>query len=196
MKLTRSQLATFAKLRPTSGTFGTYLSTLRSRGFLLEANKEFQATEAGIDYLGETPDPPETPEELIAQWQEILGQDNGARRMFDVLIEEYPNGLSKEELGERTGLSHTSGSFGTYLSTLRRNGLVDGSPDAIKAITMTVAQEKSDAPKLEAPVAEKATSVAEEATETAEPTKRASKKEEPAPKKDLGKILADWDDEE
>jgi hypothetical protein len=68
------------------------------------------------------------------------------------------------------------------------------SPEAIKAITMTVAAEKTDAPKLEAPaVAEKAPAVAEE--EPAEPTKRASKKEEPAPKKDLGKILSDWDDE-
>jgi hypothetical protein len=70
------------------------------------------------------------------------------------------------------------------------------SPEAIKAITMTVAQEKSDAPKFEALVAPKATVVAEEATEAAEPTKRASKKEEPAPKKDLSKILSDWDDEE
>jgi len=70
------------------------------------------------------------------------------------------------------------------------------SPDAIKAITMTVAQEKSDAPALEAPKAEvKAKPVEVEETES-EPTKRVTKKEEPAPKKDLSKILSDWDDEE
>ena len=71
------------------------------------------------------------------------------------------------------------------------------SPEAIKAITMTVAAEKTDAPKLEAPKLadpEEVTKVEKEA-ETLEPTKRASKKEEPAPKKDLGKILSDWDDE-
>lgn len=69
------------------------------------------------------------------------------------------------------------------------------STEAIKAITMTVAKADKDAPKLEAPVAKKATPVAEEATE-AEPTKRTAKKEEPAAKKDLSKILSDWDDEE
>jgi hypothetical protein len=69
------------------------------------------------------------------------------------------------------------------------------STEAVKAITMTVAKVKDDAPALEAPVAKKATTVAEEATE-AEPTKRTTKKEEPAPKKDLSKILSDWDDEE
>jgi hypothetical protein len=65
------------------------------------------------------------------------------------------------------------------------------SPEAIKAITMTVVTEKADTPKLEAPKAK----VEEPAEEASEPTKRASKKEEPAPKKDLGKILSDWDDE-
>jgi hypothetical protein len=59
---------------------------------------------------------------------------------------------------------------------------------------MTVAKPKEEAPALEAPVAKKATTVAEEATE--EPVKRTAKKEEPAPKKDLSKILSDWDDEE
>ncbi len=74
------------------------------------------------------------------------------------------------------------------------------STEAIKAITMTVAKEKDDAPALSAPAPKKeadpeeVTKVEKEA-ETLEPTKRASKKEEPAPKKDLGKILSDWDDE-
>jgi hypothetical protein len=69
------------------------------------------------------------------------------------------------------------------------------SPEAIKAITMTVAAEKTDVPKLEAPAPEPKAKAEEPAEETSEPTKRASKKEEPAPKKDLGKILSDWDDE-
>jgi len=72
------------------------------------------------------------------------------------------------------------------------------SAEATKAITMTVAAEKTDAPKLEAPAKsadpEEVLKVEAEAA-TLEPTKRASKKEEPTPKKDLGKILSDWDDE-
>jgi hypothetical protein len=68
------------------------------------------------------------------------------------------------------------------------------STEAIKAITMTVAKAKDDAPALEAPKAEIKAKPAD--LEEAEPTKRVAKKEEPAAKKDLSKILSDWDDEE
>ena len=68
------------------------------------------------------------------------------------------------------------------------------STEAIKAITMTVAKPKEEAPALAAPAKAEVASIAVE-TE-AEPTKRTAKKEEPAPKKDLSKILSDWDDEE
>lgn len=80
------------------------------------------------------------------------------------------------------------------------------SPSAVSAITMTVAQTdgvKDDdgeafekpAPAKKAQAVEAAPAeVVEEATP--EPTKRTSKKEEaPAEKKDVSKILAEWDDE-
>ena len=76
------------------------------------------------------------------------------------------------------------------------------STEAIKAITMTVAKAKDDAPALEAPKAKAKSADPEEVlkiekeAETLEPTKRTSKKEEPTPKKDLAKVLSDWDDEE
>ena len=70
------------------------------------------------------------------------------------------------------------------------------STEAIKAITMTVAKVDKDAPKLEAPKSEIKAKPAELETTEAEPVKRTSKKEEPTPKKDLAKVLSDWDDEE
>lgn len=80
------------------------------------------------------------------------------------------------------------------------------SPAAISAITMTVAQtdgvKDDDGEEFEQPPKAKAAAKAAEdgASESPapapEPTKRASKKEEaPAPKKDVSKILAEWDDE-
>ena len=70
---------------------------------------------------------------------------------------------------------------------------------AINAITMTVAQTDGvkDAPKLEAPQAEEPAPAPApaKAEAEAEPVKVSAKKEEPAPKKDLSKILSDWDDE-
>jgi len=80
------------------------------------------------------------------------------------------------------------------------------SPSAVSAITMTVAQtdgvKDDDGEAFEKPVPAKKAQAVEaapvEAVEeaTPEPTKRTSKKEEaPAEKKDVSKILAEWDDE-
>jgi hypothetical protein len=71
-------------------------------------------------------------------------------------------------------------------------------PAAIKAVTMTVSEADST-PRLEAKAKivdpEEVLKAEKEAESLVEPTKRASKKEEaPAPKKDLSKILSEWDD--
>lgn len=75
--------------------------------------------------------------------------------------------------------------------------LQQGKTDAaLKAITMTVAQADGvdSKPALEKPIAK----VEEKAAESEEaPVKRTAKKEEaPAPKKDINKILEEWDEEE
>jgi hypothetical protein len=64
------------------------------------------------------------------------------------------------------------------------------SDKAQKAITMTVSDTDGVKPKLSAPKAK-----VEEEEAVAEPVKRVAKKDEaPAPKKDISKILSDWDD--
>lgn len=74
-------------------------------------------------------------------------------------------------------------------------------PDAIRAITMTVSQAdgtNNSAPKLDKPKAVSAPKVEEpEEDEEPAPKKVSTKKpqEEPAPKKDLSKLLSEWDDE-
>ena len=71
-------------------------------------------------------------------------------------------------------------------------------PAAIKAVTMTVSEADST-PRLETKAKivdpEEVIKAEKEAESLVEPTKRVSKKEEtPAPKKDLSKILSEWDD--
>jgi hypothetical protein len=91
-----------------------------------------------------------------------------------------------------------------YLETVEFNKAVEKgqSAAAIKAITMTVAQADGvpdDAIDIVGtpPAAAMRTPAPAEAVveDTPEPTKRAAKKEEPAPKKDISKVLAEWDDE-
>jgi len=130
MVLTKAQMATFSKLSPRSGTFGTYLSLLKSRNFIIVNGNEYSASEEGIDYLGDTPNPPQTTEDVIEMWRNIL--NGGAKRMFNVLVERHPNTLIREDLGELTELSASSGTFGTYLSMLRSNGLIEVDNEGIK----------------------------------------------------------------
>jgi hypothetical protein len=134
IQLSKVQLATFSRLKSSSGTFGTYMSILKSRGLIEEVSKDnFSASSEGIQYIGEENiQPPSTSEEIIGQWQRIL--KGGSRRMFDVLVDQYPNSLSKEQLGELTELISTSGTFGTYLSILKSNNLIEISNGEVKAV--------------------------------------------------------------
>ncbi len=53
--------------------------------------------------------------------------------MLDELVAVYPHGLSRDELGERAGYTASGGTFGTYLGTLRRNGLVEMDGGEVRA---------------------------------------------------------------
>ncbi len=130
-KLSKAQLGTFSRMKSRGGSFSTYLSVLRSAGFIVNDGNLLVATEAGIDYLGEQPNPPQTSEEVIELWKNNL--TGGTKRMFDLLIEAYPSGYTKEALGEAAVVVHTGGSFSTYVSILRSNNLIEISNGEIKA---------------------------------------------------------------
>lgn len=120
MKFSKSQLATLSHLSPRSGTYGTYLSFLRSGGLIEFENDLIGITELGLQQLGN--DIPVKQESPIEMWKSNL--TGGARRMFEILIDKAPNGISREQLAIESGLEATSGTFGTYLSMLRGNGLI------------------------------------------------------------------------
>lgn len=44
--------------------------------------------------------------------------------MLNTLIGIYPATLTRDELADHAGFSRTSGTFGGYISLLRKNGLV------------------------------------------------------------------------
>ncbi len=129
--LTRIQLATLSGFTPTGGTFGTYLSTLRRAEYITEAAGAIQLTPAGLSYLPNIPAPPHTTQELQDLWSESLRQ--GERRMLSELIKVYPKDVSKFDLGRLAGFEVSGGTFGTYLSTLRRNGLATVNGIRVKA---------------------------------------------------------------
>ena len=53
--------------------------------------------------------------------------------MLDLLIDAHPDALTRGELAQRAGYEISGGTFNTYLSTLRRNGLADITGDTVRA---------------------------------------------------------------
>lgn len=122
--ISRTRMGAFARLSHTSGSFGTYVSSLKTSGYLVGGPQEFTITPDGLAAAGDVPALPSDPQELINLWCGIIGESSGAARMLRVLGENYPTEMSKEQLGEAVSMTHTSGSFGTYLSYLRSRGLI------------------------------------------------------------------------
>lgn len=111
-----------AGLSSKSGTFGTYLGMLRSQG-LIEGNSEtLDITHAGLAALGTYERLP-TGQELIEMWCKKVG--GGAARILRAVAAAYPNELTAEEVGQQANISHTSGTFGTYIGKLRTLCLIE-----------------------------------------------------------------------
>jgi uncharacterized protein len=132
LKVTRAQLGTLAQFTPSGGTFSAYFGNLKRHALIAEASGEVQITQAGLDFLGtDVPPHPQTTAELLELWRGALRA--GERRMLDELVAVYPGTLSRAELGERAGYTASGGTFGAYLGTLRRNGLIEVDGDVVQA---------------------------------------------------------------
>ncbi len=119
--LTRTRVATLTGLSKTSGSFSTYLSELRTRGLVVDEGDMLRATEKGQIETGTVTKTSE--EEIRAMWNAKLGK--GAREILAALRSMHPRALSRTQLATLAGLSPSSGSYATYLSTLRSNALIE-----------------------------------------------------------------------
>lgn len=141
LRLTKTQWGTAAKMKPNSGTFATYLSELRNAGLIDQSTAGFTLTAAGFAHIGGHPTPM-TASELQHHYLTVLRR--GAARMLQLVIDAYPAGIDRQHLAESAGLSSTSGTFATYLSDLRRNGLIETHNATITAATIIVHNPEQD----------------------------------------------------
>ena len=131
MKFTKSQLATLAHLSARGGTYQKYLTHLKAQGDITLDNGYIQLTEQGKDRAEPYTNQVTATENPIAMWQRTLS--SGARRIFDVLVQTYPNTITRSDIGQQTGLSPRSGTFQKYMRMLRNNGLIELDGQQIKA---------------------------------------------------------------
>lgn len=132
MRMTRSQVATLAKLKKSGGTFGSYWSSVKVAGLIDEAaDGTTTLTQAGIDYVGADARQPATPEEMLELWRPRLKA--GARSMLDQLVQRQGEWMSREELAAIVNLEPSGGTFGSYLSMLKTAGLADVNGQQVRA---------------------------------------------------------------
>lgn len=136
LKLTKPQLGTLAKMKHTGGSFGTYMSRLRSAGLVVDDGKYVQISEAGIEHIGADRLPePLSSEEVLQQWLNTPAISGGAAKMLETLfrLRRSGEGLSRADLAKAVDMEASGGSFGTYLSRLRSNGLIQEDAGVIYA---------------------------------------------------------------
>lgn len=129
--ISKARMGAIAGMSYRSGTFGTYLASLKRENALETRGNDFVVTEIGLNLAGEVEPLPMDSESLVNLWVGIV--KGGAARMLRVLANYYPESISKEQLGEEAEISSSSGTFGTYLATLKRNGLITRTGSLLKA---------------------------------------------------------------
>lgn len=121
--MTEAQWALGTGLKRKGGTWGTYVSRLRTAGRIEKRGDLFYATEQGIADVGGSVEPMPPPGDLLVDYW--ASKIPGAAPMLRCLAGFYPNWLTREDLADQLNLAAGGGTFGTYLSRLRAPGLIE-----------------------------------------------------------------------
>lgn len=129
--VSKNQVATLSSFSVGGGSFNTYLSELKRLEWITQQGDMLSITDLGLQYAGNV-EPLSTDSEVILNmWCSKFR--SGASNMLRIIASSFPNAISKEELGEKSGFAIGGGSFNTYLSELRRNNLIEISGNMLKA---------------------------------------------------------------
>ena len=121
--LTERQWAWVAGFSLKGGTWGTYKSALRAAELVEEQDGRWAATAAGRALIGDDlGDWPRLGRDVARLWGKKLP---GVGRMVETLLKRWPHLVSRDGLAGDLGMAASGGTFGTYLSRLRSNGLIE-----------------------------------------------------------------------
>jgi hypothetical protein len=127
---TKQQIGAMIHRAWKGGSFATYLSRLRAKGYI-EGSKSVRITEGGIRSANEMGiQASEDSKVGLENWLNKLG--GGARKIYEVVLNDPERTFTKEELGEATNLESRGGSFSTYISRLCTLGLIVRESGGIK----------------------------------------------------------------
>jgi uncharacterized protein len=116
-------LTTFAR-----STRDRYLQYLQAKGLVESRGELVIATEAGIAAVPDA-EPLPTGEALREHWMRQLPE--GERKLLEVLIEAYPQAVSREDLSDRTGLARSTRD--RYLQYMSNKMIVNANRGEVRA---------------------------------------------------------------
>jgi uncharacterized protein DUF87 len=119
--LTKQRIGALSGFKINGGTFNTYLSELKRNGWVQVEGTKIIATKDGLDNVIDEPVIP-TGHDLLHFWASKFRA--GAGKLLKIIYSYRPNSISKYDLGLEANMEHTGGTFNTYLSELRRTGLI------------------------------------------------------------------------
>ena len=120
---TQAQLGTLCGYAHTKSTYRTYRSRLTSRDLIGITGDDVSITGAGLALVGNAiPDAPLDHASAMALWRSKL--DKGAYAMLAAVVEAGSEGLTEDEMAERSGYDRETSTYRTYRSRLTSRGLV------------------------------------------------------------------------
>ncbi len=109
-------------------TRDAYIQRLREKGFVEDSNGIVTATGEGIDALGHY-DPLPVGDDLRDYWLARLPE--GERRILEILVAQYPNFISREDLEEPTGFKRSTRD--AYLQRMKPKRIVEFGNGTVRA---------------------------------------------------------------
>lgn len=139
--LHKKEIGIITGLSHNTGPFNTALADLKELGFIVGNHGVMTLTPPGVDAIGDGFTPLPTGLALLNYWRDKLG--GTAAKILTALKD---RSLSKEHIGEATGLSHGTGPFNTALANLKKMGMIRKSgfdfeltPEFRRALEPTIA---------------------------------------------------------
>lgn len=119
----RDNIAAFANLSASSGSFATHMASLKDGGFITYPSPGYVALTTKGKSAAVSVTTPRDQAGLILAWKNRLPETQG--RILDYLFAQNPRSRTRKEVGEALGLQPTSGSFNAHFAALKSLGLVE-----------------------------------------------------------------------
>lgn len=128
---TKTQIGGITGYASNGGSFNTYMSRLKQAGLVEQVSNGLWRVSDVSKAMAVLGDEYHAQDQAsLEDWLDRLG--GGAKRIYEVILNNRDTTFSREELGEATGMESKGGSFNTYISRLSTLGLLEKTQDGIR----------------------------------------------------------------